>query len=94
VAQYNTLAKFYDDVIGLNGVAENFIVKCIKKYNKNAKSLLDLGCGTGTNLVYLKNHYDVEGVDASSEMIRLAKAKLPSVKFVQDDITSFNSDKK
>lgn len=94
MAQYNTLAKFYDDVIGMNGVAENFIVKCFKKYNKNAKSLLDLGCGTGTNLVYLNKYYDVEGIDGSSEMIRLAKEKLPGVKFMQDDITSFNSNRK
>jgi SAM-dependent methyltransferase len=93
MAQYNTLAKFYDDVIGMNGVAENFIVKCFKKYHKNAKSLLDLGCGTGTNLVYLNKYYDVEGIDGSSEMIRLAKEKLPDVKFMQDDITSFNSNR-
>ena len=94
MAQYNILAKFYDDVIGKNGVAENFVVKYIKKYNNSAKTILDLGCGTGTNLVYLNNHYDVEGMDASSEMIRLAKAKLPGVRFREDDITTFNSDKK
>ncbi len=90
MAQYDILAKFYDEVIGINGVAENFIVKSIEKYNKKAQTLLDLGCGTGSNLEYLNKHYNVTGIDASSEMINIARSRLPEVNFIKGDITSFN----
>lgn len=90
MAQYDILAKFYDEVIGINGVAENFISRSIKKYNNKAETLLDLGCGTGSNLEYLNKHYNVTGIDASVEMISIAKSRLPEVNFIKGDITSFN----
>lgn len=48
------------------------IARLIKK--RNAKKILDLGCGSGRNLVYLaKNSFAVYGVDISPEGIRIAK---------------------
>jgi len=41
------------------------------------KRVLDLGCGTGTNVIYLKQHgFDAVGVDWSSRAIAQARKKL------------------
>jgi SAM-dependent methyltransferase len=48
--------------------------------------VLDLACGTGASTVpYVGCGYQVVGVDASSEMLEVARAKLPEVRFVQQN---------
>jgi len=51
--------------------------------------LLDVGCGTGEHLRYLQDLYQVEGVDISTEMLRVAQRKLPHVSFHQGDMRTF-----
>ena len=49
----------------------------------------DLGCGTGTlSLLLSEEGYDVTGVDFSPEMVRLARAKAPGLRFVQADASA------
>lgn len=52
---------------------------------------LDLGCGTGTNALYLRRHgWDVVGVDFSDLAIDAARTKaqgLDGVRFVRGDVT-------
>lgn len=52
---------------------------------------LDLGCGTGTNALYLVRHgWRVVGVDFSEHAIAMAAAKAgdtPGVRFVRGDVT-------
>ncbi|HEY9777782.1 MAG TPA: class I SAM-dependent methyltransferase [Planktothrix sp.] len=55
--------------------------------------MLELGCGTGTNALYLAEQgFDVTAVDLSEEALRQAKEKAAktksTVKFVQADITA------
>jgi len=46
--------------------------------------VLDLACGTGSStLPYVGCGYDVTGVDASAEMLAIAKIKLPDTHFAQ-----------
>src|SRR5260370_18505751 len=51
--------------------------------------LRDVACGTGNHIEYLKQHYTVEGLDSSSEMLRIARKKLPDVVFHLGEMTSF-----
>jgi SAM-dependent methyltransferase len=52
---------------------------------------LDLGCGTGTNALYLAAHgWEVVGVDFSEPAIEAARSKAAgeaAVRFVQGDVT-------
>jgi SAM-dependent methyltransferase len=54
-------------------------------------SALDLGCGTGTNALYLARHgWEVVGVDFSEPAIEAATTKaegVAAVRFVQGDVT-------
>jgi ubiquinone/menaquinone biosynthesis C-methylase UbiE len=46
-----------------------------------AATLLDMACGTGQHLPYLKTHYAVEGLDLDEEMLALARQRCPDVVF-------------
>lgn len=49
--------------------------------------ILDIGCGPGTFTQYLvKKGYRVEGADLSSEMLKIARKKIPGVKFTSMDM--------
>ena len=51
----------------------------IRERNPSARTLLDVACGTGHHLSYLRDRYSVEGVDISDEMLQVARARLPDV---------------
>lgn len=69
-----------------------YIVELIAKYHPKAKSILDLGCGSGSHDILLAERgFDVTGIDFSSEMIKIAnnkKGKSTSLSFVKGDIRS------
>ena len=61
------------------GEAE-YVHELIRKYSPDAKSLLDLGCGTGRHAFPLaKKGYSVTGVDISEEMLAVANSQLSSL---------------
>ena len=47
--------------------------------NPAARTLLDVACGTGKHLEYLRNDFDVEGVDLDEGLLAVARARLGSV---------------
>jgi len=51
--------------------------------------LLDVACGTGAHLVRLRDHFDVEGLDLSEELIEIARRKLPDVPLHVGDMIDF-----
>jgi ubiquinone/menaquinone biosynthesis C-methylase UbiE len=53
-------------------------------------TLLDVACGTGIHLNYLKNYFDCEGLDLDEKMLEAAKNKLPEMKFHQGNMLDFN----
>ena len=75
------------------GEAE-YVHRLIARYRPEAKTILDLGCGTGSHDILLAQRgYNVTGVDLSAEMLSAAKARLSSLHpqptsldFIQGDI--------
>ena len=51
----------------------------IQQANPNARTLLDVACGTGAHLAELRRWYTVEGVDLSPAMLAAAKSRLGDV---------------
>ena len=56
----------------------------------NGNTLLDVACGTGGHSRYLRDHYDITGIDLNREMLKVARRKIPGVTFLSRDMTSFN----
>src|ERR1700756_1255648 len=61
----------------------------ISRYLPGARSLLELGCGTGALLAGLAPELQVTGIDRSPEMLAIAARAVPEARLVEGDITAF-----
>jgi ubiquinone/menaquinone biosynthesis C-methylase UbiE len=52
--------------------------------------LLDVACGTGKHLEFLKEDYQVEGLDLSLELLDIAKERTPDVLYHHADMMDFD----
>jgi len=91
---YDSLAPFYDKVIGNNSSAKKFLTQTAKKYLPKNADILELGCGTAENLLQFAAKNNVTGIDISAGMLKEAKKKIPSGKFIRSDISDFHLNKK
>ena len=86
---YQGLAEYYDEIYSYKVYAAEAekVVSLIKNNLKtDGNKLLDVACGTGKHIGYLKRHYNVTGVDISDKMLDLAIARYPDVQFHQADM--------
>ncbi|ATY16427.1 class I SAM-dependent methyltransferase [Amycolatopsis sp. AA4] len=88
------LAEVYDLIF--NCERKNYdgeaaeVVRQVRARFPGAKSLLDVGCGTGTHLERFRAAFDrVEGVEPAPPMRRVAQRKLPSVPIHAADMRRF-----
>ena len=89
---YRQLANYYDEIYHFKNYQKEAgkIETLVQQHKKSSGNrLLDVACGTGNHIAYLKQNYNVEGLDFSPEMLRLARKKHPDVAFHQGDMTSF-----
>ncbi|MGA7476444.1 MAG: class I SAM-dependent methyltransferase [Thermoplasmata archaeon] len=94
---YGDLARYYD---GLNAWkdyrAEARRLEAIaRRYGRPGRTTwLDVACGTGRHLEFLRQKHPVVGVDASREMLRIARRRLPRVRLVLADMRTFRLDER
>jgi len=96
-ALYGEIAELYDLIYADKKYKKESeeIHRLIKKNKKSkGKELLDVACGTGNHIKYLKKHYQITGLDLNKPMLRIAKKKYPGIRFVQGNMISFNLKKK
>ncbi len=74
--QYNSFAKDFSDSVASPLISRNIFYKVLDE-DLVGKSLLDVACGDGTDLLYYKQKGAiVSGIDASEELVNIAKQKL------------------
>jgi SAM-dependent methyltransferase len=56
----------------------------------HARSLLDVGCGTGRHLELLRERYEVEGLDINPTMLKAARERCPGVTLHEADMADFS----
>src|SRR5215471_2483290 len=86
---YQKFGSFYDAVMGDRAESAAFVHRLIQKHKPDAKTLLELACGTGAVLKHLAKHYEVAGLDISPEMLSVARKKLPETPFYQASLATF-----
>jgi SAM-dependent methyltransferase len=92
-ADYSILATIHDE-IGMDAFARQITPQLINFAQRNdwlGRQVVDIGCGSGVSLRWLAQHsYIVSGLDASPEMLNIAKQVVASqslnVTWVQQDI--------
>lgn len=94
-----TYAKYYNLLYKDKNYKKEFdyIHGIIKAFsNKDCKTILDVGCGTGRHLSFFKNaEYSVSGIDLSENMINEAKKILGQEKdLICCKASDFKTDKK
>ena len=97
VSQYGKLAKHYDFLYEWKDYSRETrtLLQLISRYKRSSgNSLLDVGCGTGRHISYLRKKFDCVGMDASDQMLEQARRNVKGVEFVRGDMTRFNLDRK
>jgi SAM-dependent methyltransferase len=87
---YAEFAGFYDHIMGDRSVDVARVRSYITRYSPAARSLLELGCGTGAMLAGLAPSLEVTGVDRSPEMLAVAARTAPAARLVEGDMTAFS----
>jgi ubiquinone/menaquinone biosynthesis C-methylase UbiE len=94
---YSELAKYYDLIYSFkNYRKEAFRIKgLVSKYKESkGNELLDVACGTGHHLNYLKDAFSCTGVDINPEILKVARKNVEGVAFGEADMSTMNLGKK
>lgn len=89
---YKLTAKYYDKIYHWKdyGKESEKIKSLIKKYKKSdGNEMLDAACGTGNHIPYLKDQFDITGLDLDKDMLKEAGKKHPDIKFIRGDMRTF-----
>ena len=94
-AMYGRSAEIYDLLytgIGLKNFATEAaeLNQIIRSECPGARTLLDIGCGTGALLAEMQRWYEVAGVDLSPAMLAVARRRLPEVLLIEADMRTFD----
>ncbi len=90
---YHELARYYDALYSWKDYRSESrtLAAIVRRYGRSGgRAWLDVACGTGLHLKFLRQQYAVTGVDASPEMLRIARRRLPRVRLVQGDMRRFH----
>ncbi len=88
VPDYAGFARFYDRIMGDRTPEIDRLLSYISRHRPGARTLLELGCGTGALLSGLSRNFRVTGVDRSPEMLSVAARAVPGARLLQADITT------
>ncbi len=86
-------ARFYDAVYGFKDYAsesEQLLGLIESSKLSDGNTLLDVACGTGGHFPYLREHYQIEGLDLDENMLLVARERFPDILFHQGDMVDFD----
>jgi len=91
--QYSRRPDLYDLEYSFKDYAAEVerIEAIVRARNADARTLLDVACGTGRHLELLRQRFEtVEGVDADEGMLAVARERLPGVALHHGDMRTFD----
>ncbi len=94
MSQFENEGKKYDLIAsGFAKMRDSFntekkYLDLFAEYLKPQSHILDVGCGSGCPIAsyFLEKGFQVTGVDASEELLKIAKSKCPAMKCVYGDV--------
>jgi SAM-dependent methyltransferase len=90
---FSETAQYYDKIYSFKDYraeAERLVAIIHQHLRASGKRLLDVACGTGRHIEYLKEHFDLEGLDIDEVLLEIARQRNPEVTFHQEDMVDFD----
>ncbi len=87
VEKYDQFAEVYDSMMGQRDEIAGHLKKLLARHAPCARTLLDLGCGTGSIARYFSKQYQITGIDKSEKMLSIACRKVKGARFLKQDIS-------
>lgn len=89
---YNKTAKYYDEIYSFKDYKDEAakIEGLISREHPEARTILDVACGTAEHAKLLSERFEVSGIDLQPEFIEIARRKIPSGDFHLADMRSFD----
>lgn len=98
---YRDLARFYDTIymnkvyrLEVESLKSIFYQLGVTPRSTKKLKLLDLACGTGGHVKFLRDEFDVTGVDINSNILEIAEERYSDVRFLNEDMTKLNLSEK
>ena len=94
---FKELAQYYDLIYSWKNYQQeaNKIKSLIKKHKKSVgHDLLEVACGTGKHLPYLKDSFSILATDLNKAMLSIARNNIPDVMFKPADMVKLDLGKK
>lgn len=93
---YSESVDIYDKIYSFKDYHKEaaFLTDLIKTKATSAYTLLDVACGTGKHLQYLKEQFEAEGIDISARFVAAAKRNNPKLEFHVGDMVKFRLPKR
>jgi len=86
-------AAFYDTIYSFKNYEREAqqLHALIQQHKRSpGMTLLDVACGTGAHIPFLREHYAVEGLDLDANLLAIARQRNPDITFHQADMLDFD----
>lgn len=85
-------ARYYDALYHFKdyAAASKQLRDWLLKYHPDARTLLDVACGTGKHIQHLREFYEVEGLDLNPELLEIARKRCPGATFHYANMVDFD----
>lgn len=92
---YNKIAAWFSENRYTGLIEKSYLDEMIALLPREA-TILDVGCGTGNPILkyLISKNLHVTGVDASSEMLKIATADFPATAFILQDMRQLHLNRK
>jgi ubiquinone/menaquinone biosynthesis C-methylase UbiE len=93
---FSKSAQWYDAIYSFKDYQQesDAVISLLKREHPQAKTLLDVACGTAEHDKYFSRSYQVDGLDLNPEFIEIASQKNPQSQFFVADMMDFELNKK
>ena len=93
---YTDSSVYYDLIYSFKDYQKESaaIIEMIKARQPRGRTVLDVGCGTAEHHKYLKEHYEIDGIDLNEQFIQIAATKNKHGNYIVADMRSFHLGKK
>ena len=90
--QYTSRPELYDLEYSFKDYEDEVatLEAIVRERHPNAKTLLDVACGTGKHLEHLRARFTCEGTDIDEGLLRVARERVPDVPLHQADMRDFD----